>query len=45
MEIWIEAIIAALALYLFIVHTATAGKRSFLDRALIGTPTASPVRC
>jgi MFS transporter, DHA2 family, multidrug resistance protein len=34
-EIWIEAIVAALGLYLFIVHTATAGARSFLDRALL----------
>jgi DHA2 family multidrug resistance protein len=35
MEIWIEAIVAALALYLFIVHTATAGERSFLNRTLL----------
>ncbi len=34
-EIWIEAIVAALCLYLFIVHTATAGERSFLNRALL----------
>jgi DHA2 family multidrug resistance protein len=34
-EIWIEATIAALALYLFIVHTATAGERSFLNRDLL----------
>src|SRR5580693_7610854 len=34
-EIWVEAILAALALYLFIVHTATAGERSFLNRALL----------
>jgi DHA2 family multidrug resistance protein len=34
-EIWIEAIVAALCLYLFIVHTATAGDRSFLNRALL----------
>jgi len=34
-EIWIEAIIAVLCLYLFIVHTATAGERSFLNRALL----------
>jgi DHA2 family multidrug resistance protein len=34
-EIWIEAILAALCLYLFIVHTATAGDRSFLNRALL----------
>ena len=34
-EIWIEAIFAALGLYLFIVHTATAGDRSFLNRELL----------
>jgi MFS transporter, DHA2 family, multidrug resistance protein len=34
-EIWVEAIIAALCLYLFVVHTATAGERSFLNRALL----------
>ena len=34
-EIWIEAIVAALCLYLFIVHTVTAGERSFLNRALL----------
>jgi len=34
-EIWIEAIVAALCFYLFIVHTATAGDRSFLNRALL----------
>ena len=34
-EIWIEAVVAALCLYLFIVHTATAGDRSFLNRALL----------
>jgi DHA2 family multidrug resistance protein len=34
-EIWIEAIVAALCLYLFIIHTATAGERSFLNRALL----------
>jgi hypothetical protein len=31
----IEAIIAALAFYLFVIHTATAGERSFLNRALL----------
>ena len=35
MEIWIEATIAALALYLFIVHTVTATDRSFLNRDLL----------
>ena len=34
-EIWIEATIAALALYLFIVHTTTALDRSFLNRDLL----------
>jgi MFS transporter, DHA2 family, multidrug resistance protein len=34
-EIWIEAILAALCLYLFIVHTVTAGDRSFLNRLLL----------
>jgi DHA2 family multidrug resistance protein len=34
-EIWIEATIAGLALYLFVVHTATATDRSFLNRELL----------
>jgi MFS transporter, DHA2 family, multidrug resistance protein len=34
-EIWIECIVAVLCLYLFIVHTTTAGERSFLNRALL----------
>jgi MFS transporter, DHA2 family, multidrug resistance protein len=34
-EIWIEATIAGLALYLFTVHTATTGERSFLNRDLL----------
>ena len=37
-EIWIEATIAGLALYLFVVHTITAGERSFLNRQLLRTP-------
>ena len=37
-EIWVEATIAALSLYLFVVHTATAGERSFLDRAMLRDP-------
>ena len=37
-EIWIEATIAALGLYLFIVHTTTAGDRSFLNRELLKDP-------
>jgi DHA2 family multidrug resistance protein len=35
MEIWIEATIAALALYLFIVHTMTTSGSSFLNRDLL----------
>jgi DHA2 family multidrug resistance protein len=34
-EIWVEATIAALGLYLFVVHTATASERSFLNRDLL----------
>ncbi|HEU0156915.1 MAG TPA: DHA2 family efflux MFS transporter permease subunit [Stellaceae bacterium] len=34
-EIWIEATIAGLSLYLFIIHTATAGERSFFNRELL----------
>src|SRR5262245_8179063 len=34
-EIWIEATIAGLCLYLFTVHTGTAGDRSFLNRVLL----------
>jgi DHA2 family multidrug resistance protein len=34
-EIWVEATIASLALYLFVVHTATATDRSFLNRDLL----------
>ncbi len=34
-EIWIEATIGLLALYLFVVHTATATDRSFLNRDLL----------
>ena len=34
-EIWVEASIAGLALYLFVVHTATATDRSFLNRELL----------
>jgi len=34
-EIWIEATIAGLCFYLFVVHTATAGERSFLNRELL----------
>ncbi len=34
-EIWIEATIAGLCFYLFIVHTATTGERSFLNKELL----------
>jgi DHA2 family multidrug resistance protein len=34
-EIWVEAVVAALCLYLLIVHTVTASDRSFLNRALL----------
>jgi DHA2 family multidrug resistance protein len=34
-EIWVEAIIAGLSFYLFVVHTVTAGERSFVSRDLL----------
>jgi DHA2 family multidrug resistance protein len=37
-EICVEAAISGLALYLFIVHTATASDRSFLNRDLLKDP-------
>ncbi len=37
-EIWVEAIVAAVAGYLFVVHTATADDRSFLNRDLLKNP-------
>jgi len=37
-EIWIEATIAALCFYLLVVHTVTAGERSFLNRELLRSP-------
>jgi DHA2 family multidrug resistance protein len=37
-EIWAEAITSGVAFYLFIVHTATATDRSFLNRALLKSP-------
>jgi DHA2 family multidrug resistance protein len=37
-EIWVEAAVAMLAGYLFVVHTATAGERSFLNRDLLKNP-------
>ena len=37
-EIWIEAAVSGVAGYLFIVHTVTAGERSFLNRDLLKNP-------
>jgi MFS transporter, DHA2 family, multidrug resistance protein len=37
-EIWIEATVAALCFYLLIVHTMTAGERSFVNRELLKSP-------
>jgi MFS transporter, DHA2 family, multidrug resistance protein len=37
-EIWIEATVAGLGFYLFAVHTATTGERSFLNRDLLRSP-------
>jgi DHA2 family multidrug resistance protein len=37
-EIWIEATIAGLALYLFVVHTMTTSERPFLNRDLLRDP-------
>ncbi len=37
-EIWVEATVSAVAFYLFIVHTATATDRSFLNRDLLKSP-------
>ncbi len=37
-EIWIEATIAVLCFYLLVVHTMTAGERSFLNRELLKSP-------
>jgi DHA2 family multidrug resistance protein len=37
-EIWTEAIVSGVAFYLFIVHTATATDRSFLNRTLLKSP-------
>jgi DHA2 family multidrug resistance protein len=37
-EIWAEAIVAGLGFYLFAIHTATTGERSFLNRALLTSP-------
>src|SRR5579863_1026699 len=37
-EIWVEAAIAAVALYVFTVHTVTATDRSFISRDLLKSP-------
>jgi MFS transporter, DHA2 family, multidrug resistance protein len=37
-EIWIEATVAALCFYLLVVHTITAGERSFVNRELLKSP-------
>jgi MFS transporter, DHA2 family, multidrug resistance protein len=37
-EIWVEAAVSGVAFYLFVVHTATAGERSFLNRELLKSP-------
>ena len=37
-EIWIEATISGLCFYLLVVHTMTAGERSFLNRELLKSP-------
>jgi DHA2 family multidrug resistance protein len=37
-EIWIEATVAAVAFYLFVVHTATASGASFLNPELLKSP-------
>jgi DHA2 family multidrug resistance protein len=37
-EIWVEATVAGICFYLFIVHTATAAERSFLNRELLRNP-------
>jgi DHA2 family multidrug resistance protein len=34
-EIWVEAVVACLAFYLFVVHTITARERPFLNRDLL----------
>ena len=37
-EIWAEATISVLCFYLLVVHTMTAGERSFLNRELLKSP-------
>ena len=37
-EIWVEAIVAGLCFYLLVVHTVTAGERSFISKELLASP-------
>ena len=37
-EIWVEATVSALCFYLLVVHTVTAGERSFVNRELLKSP-------
>jgi MFS transporter, DHA2 family, multidrug resistance protein len=37
-EIWVEATVSGVCFYLFIVHTATAGGRSFINTDLLKSP-------
>jgi DHA2 family multidrug resistance protein len=37
-EIWTEATIAGLCLYMLVIHTMTTGERSFLNRELLKSP-------
>ena len=37
-EIWIEATVAGLSFYLFVIHTATSGERSFVSLELLKSP-------
>ncbi len=37
-EIWTEATISALCFYLLLIHTVTAGERSFVNRELLKSP-------
>src|SRR5229473_21227 len=37
-EIWGEAVVSGVCFYLFIVHTATASERSFINRDLLKSP-------
>jgi MFS transporter, DHA2 family, multidrug resistance protein len=37
-EIWVEATVAAVGFYLFVIHTATATDKSFLNRDLLKSP-------